>query len=94
MLDVPLADFEDLVARALDEIPDELARLVDNVVVVVEDDPRLRRMAAFDAATPKINTGTVGGSTSTVRRRPPRRSVTDNAAPSSPMKARWPSIAG
>jgi predicted Zn-dependent protease with MMP-like domain len=30
--------FEDLVAEALDEIPDELARLVDNVVIVVEDD--------------------------------------------------------
>ena len=30
--------FEDLVAEALDEIPDELARLVDNVVFLVEDD--------------------------------------------------------
>lgn len=39
VLDIPLAAFEDLVARALDEIPEELARLVDNVVVVVEDDP-------------------------------------------------------
>ena len=39
MLDVPLAQFEDLVAQALAEVPDELARLVDNVVVLVEDDP-------------------------------------------------------
>lgn len=31
-------EFEDLVADALDEIPDELARLMDNVVIVVEDD--------------------------------------------------------
>lgn len=31
--------FEDLVADALDEIPDELAALMDNVVVLVEDDP-------------------------------------------------------
>ncbi len=38
MLDIPFAEFEDLVAEALDEIPDELARLVDNVVIVVEDD--------------------------------------------------------
>jgi predicted Zn-dependent protease with MMP-like domain len=38
VLDIPLAEFEDLVAEALDEIPDELARLVDNVVIVVEDD--------------------------------------------------------
>lgn len=32
-------DFEALVAEALDEIPDELAVLMDNVVVVVEDWP-------------------------------------------------------
>jgi predicted Zn-dependent protease with MMP-like domain len=31
------ARFEELVADALDEIPDELARLMDNVVVLVED---------------------------------------------------------
>ena len=30
-------DFEELVADSLDEIPDGLARLIDNVVVVVED---------------------------------------------------------
>ena len=35
---MPTEEFEDLVAEALDEIPDELARLVDNVVFVVEDD--------------------------------------------------------
>ncbi len=38
MLDIPPEEFEDLVAEALDGIPDELARLVDNVVFVVEDD--------------------------------------------------------
>ena len=38
MLDIPAAQFEDLVAQALDEIPLELARLVENVVFVVEDD--------------------------------------------------------
>lgn len=32
------ADFDALVDRALDDIPDELARLVRNVVVLVEDD--------------------------------------------------------
>ncbi len=31
-------DFDALVDRALDDIPDELARLVHNVVVLVEDD--------------------------------------------------------
>jgi predicted Zn-dependent protease with MMP-like domain len=38
VLHVSIEEFEDLVAEALDEIPDELARLVDNVVFVVEDD--------------------------------------------------------
>ncbi|WP_203336370.1 metallopeptidase family protein [Nocardioides limicola] len=32
-------EFEALVERALDEIPDELAALVSNVVVLVEDEP-------------------------------------------------------
>ena len=39
MIDVPLDRFEELVADALDLIPDQLARLVDNVVVVVEEGP-------------------------------------------------------
>ena len=38
MLAVSRTEFEDLVAIALDEIPPELARLVDNVVFVVEDE--------------------------------------------------------
>jgi predicted Zn-dependent protease with MMP-like domain len=32
------AAFEELVNAALDDIPDELARLIQNVVVLVEDD--------------------------------------------------------
>ncbi len=32
-------EFDELVGRALDDIPDELAELVDNVAVLVEDDP-------------------------------------------------------
>lgn len=32
-------DFEDAVRDALDEIPPELAAMMDNVVVLVEDDP-------------------------------------------------------
>ncbi len=31
--------FEELVAEALDEVPQELLSLMDNVVVLVEDDP-------------------------------------------------------
>ncbi|MEZ5118126.1 MAG: metallopeptidase family protein [Candidatus Nanopelagicales bacterium] len=38
MLDVPPPQFEDLVAEALEEIPAELAALVDNVVIVVEEE--------------------------------------------------------
>ena len=38
MLDIPIEEFEDLVAEALDSVPDELARLVDNVVISVVDD--------------------------------------------------------
>ena len=38
-MDLDRAGFDALVDRALDEIPDEIARLVHNVVVLVEDDP-------------------------------------------------------
>ncbi|HEX6498600.1 MAG TPA: metallopeptidase family protein [Micromonosporaceae bacterium] len=31
--------FEDLVGQALDEVPEQLLRLMDNVVILVEDDP-------------------------------------------------------
>lgn len=38
MLDVPPDLFEELVAEALDEIPPQLARLIANCVVLVEED--------------------------------------------------------
>ena len=38
MLDVTVAKFEELVAEALDTIPAELSRVIDNVVVLVEDE--------------------------------------------------------
>jgi predicted Zn-dependent protease with MMP-like domain len=38
VLDVPREQFEQLVADALDEIPPELADLISNCVVLVEDD--------------------------------------------------------
>ena len=37
MIDVERARFEELVAAALDAIPPDLARLIENVVVLVED---------------------------------------------------------
>jgi predicted Zn-dependent protease with MMP-like domain len=38
-MELDRGDFEALVEQALDEIPDEIAALVDNLVVLVEDDP-------------------------------------------------------
>jgi predicted Zn-dependent protease with MMP-like domain len=38
-MDLDRADFEALVEQALDEIPDELAAQVHNLVVLVEDEP-------------------------------------------------------
>jgi predicted Zn-dependent protease with MMP-like domain len=38
VLDLGREEFEELVAEALDTIPPELAKLIDNVVVLVEDE--------------------------------------------------------
>jgi predicted Zn-dependent protease with MMP-like domain len=38
-IEMSAAEFEVLVAEALDTIPPELAQLMDNCVVLVEDDP-------------------------------------------------------
>jgi len=39
VIDMPRDRFEELVAAALDRVPAELAALMDNVVVLVEDEP-------------------------------------------------------
>ncbi len=39
MIDMSRDRFEELVAGALDRVPPELAALMDNVVVLVEDEP-------------------------------------------------------
>ncbi|WP_410789100.1 metallopeptidase family protein [Kribbella sp. C-35] len=39
MIEMSRVDFEGLVAQALDEVPEELAALIDNVAVFVEDEP-------------------------------------------------------
>lgn len=39
MLQIDDDDFDDIVSVALDALPDALAELIDNVVVVVEDEP-------------------------------------------------------
>ncbi len=43
--------FEELVADALDEVPQELLDLMDNVVILVVDDPPGRRAQPARACT-------------------------------------------
>ena len=38
-LTIPEPEFQELVQQALDSLPDEYAKLISNVVVVVEDEP-------------------------------------------------------
>lgn len=47
MLRMSREDFERCVAEALDEIPDDLRALIDNVVVVVEDEPQEEDLVAL-----------------------------------------------
>ncbi|MGN6128728.1 MAG: metallopeptidase family protein [Nocardioidaceae bacterium] len=51
--------FEELVADALDTVPAELARLVDNCVVLVEDEPpsRDRRLLGLYQGVPLTERG-------------------------------------
>ena len=53
--------FEELVADALDEIPDELAVLMDNVIVVVEDEPDEPGLLGLYEGTPLTERDTYGG---------------------------------
>ena len=39
MIEMSRERFEELVSEALDTVPEELTRLIDNCVVLVEDDP-------------------------------------------------------
>ena len=47
--DVAAEDFEELIARALDALPERFVRLLDNVVVVQEDEPSVEDLlSVFD----------------------------------------------
>ena len=48
VLDVPTARFEQLVAEALDGIPDELAQRIDNVVIRVQEDSRAGLLGLYE----------------------------------------------
>jgi predicted Zn-dependent protease with MMP-like domain len=47
---VPLEEFEALVEQALDGLPEEVAELLDNVVVVVEEEPDPADLEALEMA--------------------------------------------
>ena len=58
VIDVPRDQFEDLVGEALDLIPEELGRLMDNVVVLVEDfPPQGRRLLGLYHGVPLTDRG-------------------------------------
>ena len=65
--EVSEADFEALVAAALDEIPDELGREIENVAVVVEDwPPPGSRLLGLYEGVPLTKRGPLGYSGVTV----------------------------
>ena len=48
VLDLPLDRFEELVGEALDGIPEELARHIDNVVIRVQEDSRAGLLGLYE----------------------------------------------
>ena len=60
MIDVSLERFEELVADALDGIPEELGRRMDNVVVRVVDTPRPGLFGLYEGI-PLTERGEYGG---------------------------------
>lgn len=44
---ISMDEFETLVAKALDELPEEFAELLENIVVTIEDEPAAEDLEAF-----------------------------------------------
>jgi predicted Zn-dependent protease with MMP-like domain len=61
VLDLPVDRFEELVAEALDGIPEELAAKIDNVVVRVADDSRGRNLLGLYEGIPLTRREQYGG---------------------------------
>jgi predicted Zn-dependent protease with MMP-like domain len=61
VVEVPIARFEDLVSAALDGIPEELARRMDNVVVQVRDRPRVAGLFGLYEGIPLTAREAYGG---------------------------------
>ena len=58
MIDVPRERFEELVADALDGIPEELGKYMDNVAVFVEDVPPQSNLLGLYQGVPLTARGT------------------------------------
>jgi predicted Zn-dependent protease with MMP-like domain len=61
VVDVPLERFEDLVADALDGLPEELGRRMDNVVVSVRDRPPVPGLLGLYEGVPLTARAEYGG---------------------------------
>jgi predicted Zn-dependent protease with MMP-like domain len=61
VVEVPPERFEELVADALDSLPDELGRAMENVAVVVEDDPPEEGLFGLYEGTPLTERDDYGG---------------------------------
>jgi predicted Zn-dependent protease with MMP-like domain len=61
VIDVPAERFEELVAAALDDIPEELGRHMDNVVVQVRDVSRHGNLLGLYEGVPLTARGNYGG---------------------------------
>ena len=61
VIDVPPERFAELVAQALDGIPPELGRLMDNVAVVVDDDSPRGELLGLYSGTPLSERSDYGG---------------------------------
>jgi predicted Zn-dependent protease with MMP-like domain len=61
VIDVPLDRFEELVAEALDSIPDELADRMENVAVQVHDDAAIRGLLGLYEGIPLTDRENYGG---------------------------------
>ena len=88
---LPLVIAAPVLALLLNLDPWPMARLAnDNAHKIVNGVPNGTgpMTAALAAATPKISTGIVSGSTRTGNSNPPRRSATESAAPTAPISVR------
>jgi len=61
VIDVPLERFEELVADALDGIPEALGRRMSNVVVLVRDRPRVPGLLGLYEGVPLTRREDYGG---------------------------------